>query len=82
MSRSAFAARFTEVVGEPAMRYVTRWRLQLARSALRESGDPLGIVAERFGYRSEAAFCRAFKREFGTSPGRDRRLGPTPRLPG
>lgn len=40
------------------------------------------VVAERFGYRSEAAFCRAFKREFCTSPGRDRRLGPTPRLPG
>jgi AraC-like DNA-binding protein len=78
MSRSAFAARFTEVVGEPAMRYVTRWRLQLARAALRESGDPLGAVAERFGYRSEAAFCRAFKREFGTSPGRDRRAQPSP----
>ena len=73
MSRSAFAARFTEVVGEPAMRYLTRWRLMLARTALREGNDPIGVVGERFGYRSEAAFCRAFKREFGTSPGSDRR---------
>lgn len=80
MSRSAFSARFTEVVGEPAMRYLTRWRLQLARTALRECDDPLGIVAERFGYRSEAAFCRAFKREFGVSPGSDRRVGPAPLL--
>ncbi len=82
MSRSAFAARFTEVVGEPAMRYLTRWRLRLARAALRESGEPLGDVAERYGYRSEAAFCRAFKREFNTTPGRDRRAPATPRLPG
>lgn len=80
MSRSAFSARFTTVVGEPAMRYLTRWRLQLARTALRECDDPLGIVAERFGYRSEAAFCRAFKREFDTSPGHDRRSEGT-RLP-
>ena len=80
MSRSAFAARFSEVVGEPAMRYLTRWRLQLARTELRECNDPLGVVAERFGYRSEAAFCRAFKREFGVSPGSDRRAEPTPLL--
>ena len=76
MSRSAFAARFSAVVGEPAMRYLTRWRLLLARGALRECADPLGQVAERFGYRSEAAFCRAFKREFGVSPGSDRREPP------
>ena len=73
MSRSAFAARFTEVVGEPAMRYLTRWRLRVARAALRQSADPIGAVAERCGYRSEAAFCRAFKREFGVPPGADRR---------
>jgi len=77
MSRSAFAARFTEVVGEPAMRYLTRWRLRVARAALRESADPLGVVAERCGYRSEASFCRAFKREFGVSPGADRRVDRT-----
>ncbi|MEO0651291.1 MAG: AraC family transcriptional regulator, partial [Planctomycetota bacterium] len=74
MSRSAFAARFTQVVGEPAMRYLARWRLQLARTALAESSEPIGAIAERVGYRSEAAFCRAFKREFGISPGKDRRV--------
>ncbi len=76
MSRSAFAARFTNVVGEPAMRYLTRWRLQVARQTLRECNDSLGDVAARCGYRSEAAFCRAFKREFGVSPGLDRRQEP------
>jgi len=74
MSRSAFAARFTEVVGESAMRYLARWRLLQARITLRTSDEPVGIVAERFGYRSEAAFCRAFKREFEVSPGTDRRM--------
>jgi len=73
MSRSGFAARFTEIVGESAMRYLTRWRLQVARGLLREGDDPLGLVAERVGYRSEASFCRAFKREFDVSPGADRR---------
>ena len=81
MSRSAFAARFTEVLGEPAMRYLTRWRLQAARVALRESDEPVGLVAERYGYRSEASFCRAFKREFGVSPGSDRRVGSPSLLP-
>ena len=60
------------------MRYLTRWRLHLARTTLREVDDPLVVVAERFGYRSEAAFCRAFKREFGVSPGSDRRAPPAP----
>jgi AraC-like DNA-binding protein len=78
MSRSAFSARFTQVVGEPAMRYLTRWRLQVARRELREGADPVGIVAERLGYRSEAAFCRAFKRAFGVSPGVDRRAPEPP----
>ena len=73
LSRSAFAARFTDVVGEPVMRYLTRWRLQLAREQLRKGDEPLVVLAERCGYRSEAAFCRAFKREFGLSPGRARR---------
>lgn len=77
LSRSAFSARFTEVVGEPAMRYLTRWRLQAARVALRDSDEPIGIVAEQFGYRSEASFCRAYKREFDVSPGVDRRVQPS-----
>ena len=72
MSRSAFAARFTDLVGEPAMQYLARWRMWLAHAHLRESGEPLSAVARRFGYASEAAFCRAFKRTFGVPPGRVR----------
>ncbi len=69
MSRSAFSARFTKLVGEPAMRYLARWRLQLARTHLQQTPEPLSAVAHRFGYQSETAFCRAFKRTFGVSPG-------------
>jgi AraC-like DNA-binding protein len=69
MSRSAFAARFTDLVDEPAMRYVTRWRMQVARSWLAEDGTTVAEVAGRLGHRSEAAFSRAFKRVVGSSPG-------------
>ena len=72
MSRSAFAARFTEVVGEPVMSYVARWRMQVAVAALKE-GTTVGQLADRLGYRSEAAFSRAFKRVIGVSPGAVRR---------
>jgi AraC-like DNA-binding protein len=73
MSRSAFAARFTALVGEPVMRYVGRWRMHLAVSALTDEAVTLGEVAHRLGYRSEAAFSRAFKRIIGVSPGAVRR---------
>jgi AraC-like DNA-binding protein len=73
MSRSAFAARFTELVGEPVMRYVARWRMHVAVAALKEEGATVGELADRLGYRSEAAFSRAFKRVIGTSPGAVRR---------
>ena len=69
MSRSGFSARFTNLVGESAMRYLTQWRMQLARIQLQESSDSLALLADRFGYQSEAAFCRAFKRMFGVPPG-------------
>jgi AraC-like DNA-binding protein len=75
MSRSAFAARFTQLVGEPAMAYVARWRMHLAVDALRQQGSTVGELAHRFGYRSEAAFARAFKRVIGTPPGAVRRKG-------
>jgi AraC-like DNA-binding protein len=68
MSRSAFAARFTELVGEPAMAYVTRWRMHLGLDELKD-GATVGELAHRLGYRSEAAFARAFKRVTGASPG-------------
>lgn len=73
MSRSAFAARFTTLVGEPVMHYVTRWRMQLAYSLLQADEMPVAALAERFGYESEAAFSRAFKRVIGQSPGACRR---------
>lgn len=69
MSRSALSARFTQLVGEPVMTYVTRWRMHLAVAALNDEPVTVGELAERFGYRSEAAFARAFKRVIGASPG-------------
>jgi len=73
MSRSAFAARFTALVGVPPMQYVVRWRMHLALTWLREHDAGLGELAGRLGYQSEAAFSRAFKRVVGVSPGAARR---------
>ena len=75
MSRSAFAARFTELVGEPAMTYVTRWRMHAAVDLLSEGDATVAEAARRFGYRSEAAFARAFARVVGEPAGRVRRRG-------
>jgi AraC-like DNA-binding protein len=69
MSRSAFAARFATLVGEPVMQYATRWRMQLALGWLQRDDAPLAEIAGRLGYESEAGFSRSFKRLFGTSPG-------------
>lgn len=69
LSRSAFAARFTDLVGESPMAYVTRWRMQLARTWLSEAGTTVSEIATRLGYGSEAAFNRAFKRITGVPPG-------------
>jgi AraC-like DNA-binding protein len=76
MSRSAFAARFTDLVGEPPMQYVARWRMQTALTWLQEDDAALGEIAGRLGYQSEAAFSRAFKRLIGIPPGAARRSGP------
>jgi AraC-like DNA-binding protein len=73
MSRSAFAARFTELVGEPVMHYVTRWRMQVALDWLQQDDVGVAELAARLGYESEAAFSRAFKRTIGVSPGASRR---------
>lgn len=70
MSRSAFVERFSALVGEPPIRYLTNWRLRTARRLLRESGVTITQLAHKVGYESEEAFGRAFKREFGISPGR------------
>ena len=82
MSRSAFAARFTQRVDEPAMEYLTRWRMQLAQHALQTEGATVAQLAGRLGYRSEAAFARAFKRVTGLPPGAVKRGGqPQPAAP-
>jgi AraC-like DNA-binding protein len=68
LSRSALAERFSELVGESPMQYLTRWRLALAAQTLRAGREPIARIAERSGYESEASFSRAFKREFGAPP--------------
>lgn len=75
MSRSAFAARFKELVGESPKQYVTRWKMNLAMSWLSEGRGSLAEIANGLGYQSEAAFSRAFKRCIGVSPGSARRNG-------
>src|SRR5215207_2649722 len=69
MSRSAFAARFTELAGEPVIQYLTRWRMHVGLHALKDERATVGEIADRLGYRSEAAFARAFKRVIGIPPG-------------
>ena len=68
LSRSAFAERFTSLVGVPPMRYLANWRLQLAAVRLRESAAATAQIAADVGYESDAAFNRAFKRAFDTTP--------------
>ncbi len=69
MSRSAFAQRFTALVGQGALQYLTQWRMTLARAWLVQ-GSTIADVAARTGYQSESAFSRAFKRTVGVAPGR------------
>jgi len=78
ISRSALVERFTRYVGEPPMTYLSRWRLQLAARSLEKTSRGVAEIAADVGYESEAAFNRAFKREFGQPPGRyriDKRSG-------
>ncbi|WP_347566378.1 helix-turn-helix transcriptional regulator [Scytonema sp. UIC 10036] len=69
MSRSALATRFTQLVGQPPMKYLTYWRLQLASRQLQYTNDSIAKIAIQVGYESEAAFNRAFKRYVGVPPG-------------
>jgi AraC-like DNA-binding protein len=68
LSRSALAQRFADIIGQPPMQYLMRWRLQLAAKELSTASKPLLAIAAQVGYESEAAFNRAFKREFGMPP--------------
>jgi len=73
LSRSAFYTRFTDLVGEPPLRWLTHWRMQLAANWLRGTEMGIGEIADGLGYSSEEAFNRAFKRELGVPPGSYRR---------
>lgn len=73
MSRSSFSKRFTELVGESPMQYVTRWRMHLAVDLLQRDGLTVAHAAEHLGYTTEASFARAFKRWTGSPPGATRR---------
>jgi AraC-like DNA-binding protein len=68
LSRSAFADRFTQTLGEPPLTYLTRHRMRLAARQLGSSGLPVSKIADQVGYASEAAFSQAFKRAYGASP--------------
>jgi AraC-like DNA-binding protein len=73
LSRSIFAQRFSQLVGMPPMQYVTRWRMSIASSWMREERMSASEAAHRLGYSSEAAFSRAFKRHLQVPPGEVRR---------
>jgi len=68
LSRSAFADRFSQTMGEPPLTYLTRHRMRLAAQQLGTSALPVSRVADLVGYASEAAFSQAFKREYGVPP--------------
>jgi AraC-like DNA-binding protein len=73
LSRTAFSQRFAELMGMPAIQYLSKWRLQVAAGLLDRQGMSIAHIAAAVGFGSEAAFNRAFKREVGTPPGTWRR---------
>jgi AraC family transcriptional regulator, alkane utilization regulator len=75
ISRSVLAQRFTDLLAMPPMQYLAQWRMQLAAQQLRSGNQPLAAIAQQVGYKSEAAFSHAFKREFGSPPATWRRNG-------
>jgi AraC-like DNA-binding protein len=77
MSRSIFAARFKETVGDSPMEYLTRWRMLLAEEKLASSRDSISGIARSLGYESQSAFTKTFKRVMGRSPRRYSRADTT-----
>jgi len=75
MSRTAFTNRFTSIVGVGPITYLTQWRMHIANTLLAESNESMLNIAEQVGYKSEAAFGRAFKKVIGVSPGKVRKKG-------
>ncbi len=89
MSRTAFAARFKALVGQPPLGYAIQWRMSLAKDALKTTDRAIGELAFKLGYESESAFSMAFRREVGCSPRAYRHEssgetgeGPSPNAPG
>jgi AraC-like DNA-binding protein len=76
LSRAPFARRFTALLGQPPLTYLTWWRMTTAARLLQESDAPLSAIATNVGYTSEFAFANAFKRQHGTAPGRYRKERP------
>ncbi len=74
VSRAALAKRFTELVGQPPMTFLTSWRIDLAADLLRQPDITVGAVADRVGYSTPFALSNAFKRVRGISPREHRRL--------
>jgi AraC-like DNA-binding protein len=73
LSRSSLAERFTQLVGQPPMQYLARWRMQVAAGLLSRGSASVAQVADEVGYASEAAFSRAFKKTVGVPPAAWRR---------
>jgi AraC-like DNA-binding protein len=73
LSRSGFAARFNETVGEPPLQYLAKWRVARAAELLRNTDQAVAEIAGHVGYESVPSFSKAFKRWQGTSPGIFRR---------
>lgn len=74
MSRSIFAAKFKETVGDSPMEYLTRWRMLLAEERLTSTSDPISGIARSLGYESQSAFTKAFKRTMGRAPRQRNRI--------
>ena len=81
LSRSAFAERFKEIIGEGPMHYLARIRIQVAAGEIRSGRSSLQEISVALGYQSEAAFCRAFSHYMGVTPGRFRALNFSSTLP-
>jgi AraC-like DNA-binding protein len=73
LSRTVLSERFRHFLGEPPMTYLTRWRLRLGAHDLLATSHSVAQIAVEAGYESEAAFTRAFKRQYGLPPARYRK---------
>jgi len=74
LSRSVFMDRFTRLVGESPISYLTGWRMHKSIALLRSNHESIDRVAEQVGYASAESFSRAFKRYFGTTPHEARQI--------